>query len=338
MAEARQNLENRNSRRYAFLCLIGLLGFVVVFLFPLPAENIRATENKWRREGTPDSTIVVGNSVIDHVSRCDADRRTIPKMLGDLTGSHIVDLSYGGQQLSESFGYALQALRTSGKGPVVFFVSTFAFHDEYTLDLWTQLYFRISGGQLHATSLLERLAAGTLVRPATPAVVAEYSYKGKTYPSYDLIKDTYFTDERRRMACPETLGYDHAFIEANYWNNYVRSNWDMVRIEDFETLAKTAFVGQRSLLVVILPVNGRDIAALSPALAEQVNQRATDIVRALRDRSVPILDLTDTQKPDRFADRWCACGHLVQSGRIDVATRVAVELAARNEEQARAVQ
>jgi hypothetical protein len=325
-ASVLRRLRERKLLSYSCLCFLAFAASAVVFLTPSPSSQFVATERRWFRTWTPDSLVVVGNSVVDHVSRCDADRRTIPEMLRDVGRRPVIDMSYGGQNLEESLGYAWQAVNKGGRGPLVFFVSSFAFNFAAAQDLRSELLLRGAGGALRGPSLLARFAEGVYIAPRPPVTLSSYTYRGKTYPTYEAIKETYFSRERQHMGCPETLGIDSTFIESNYWNNYARSERQAIYVDEFEWLARATSLERRPFLVVLLPVDGEDLSHLNPELAQQIRQRADDVSRALRVRHVPLLDMSAAESADRFADRWCACGHLGETGREDVVRRALASL------------
>lgn len=312
-----------NPRMYLRSCCVLAAGFFGVFLAPVPNPTIRTVEQTWLRERGPAGIAIVGNSVVDHSSICDTDRRTIPEMIAAKTGSHVRDLSYGGQGIEESLSYAAQALKTQ---PVVFFVSAFSFSSQFSVDLRSRLFFRLIAGRLHATSLIGQIAAAGFGDTPVSMTLQPYIYKGRRYPDYDGIKANYFKRERDLMGCPETIGNDLDFIEGAYWNNYVRSSWQMAHVDDLATLSRRSVDSKHPLRVVMLPVDRDDIAVLSESLATLIQQRTFDIVLALKRAGVPLIDLSSTLASDSFADRWCACGHLVEKGREEVASRVAAAL------------
>src|SRR5262245_34006501 len=80
---------------------------VAVFLFPDPGAHglvlLKQVVGPSRGLG---QVAIIGNSVVRHVSKCDKDRRTIPEMVGDLTGHRVLDLSGPGQSMAETLNYA----------------------------------------------------------------------------------------------------------------------------------------------------------------------------------------------------------------------------------------
>jgi hypothetical protein len=316
--------------RFGVLVLVLALAFCAVFFAPVPNAGVRKLELRWWRSGDA-RVFVTGNSVVDHASSCDGDKRTIPEMLAGVSGRAVVDLSEGGQRMDESVGLAAQLLNSRSTDAVVFLVSLFAFHDRNSLDLRTELFFRLVGGPLHATSLFERLATGTFDGGAIQRELGPYRYKEKDYPDYNHVKTDYFSREQQLMGCPEGLGVDRVFIEANYWNDYLRADVIAANVDDVATLVRIADEHRKRLVVVLLPIDLDDVRTLSPELAARIRDSAVSVADALRARGVPLLDQSEALPASRFADRWCACGHLLQEGRLDVATRVAESLAMRRD-------
>jgi hypothetical protein len=318
--------EKLHDYRRSFLALG--FAFLGVFLAPIPNPSVRWEALQSLRDHRTASIVVTGNSVVDHRSKCDGDRRTIPEMITAATGRPVRDMSYDGQGIDEALLYAALALNAQGDGPVVVLSSVFQFDSHFPFDVQTQLFFRLVAGSLHATSMFERVAAGRFLEPPVAARLQPYIYKGRAYPSYVGLTTTFFARERNLMRCPETLGHDQAFIEASYWNNYLRDGWNLAYVDDIMTLARRAAATKHRFLVVLLPVDDADVASLSPDLAAKLRQRSSEISHALQTAGAPLLDLTASQSADRFADRWCACGHLMDNGRQNVVSRVVAALAA----------
>jgi len=312
--------------RFGRLVTLLALAFCAVFFAPIPNAGVRKLEARWWRSDA--RVFVTGNSVVDHASRCDGDKRTIPEMLSGVTGLPVANLSAGGQRMDESVGLAAQLLHRHSTDAVVFLVSLFAFHDRHAFDLRTQLFFRLAAGPLHSTSLVERFAAGTWDGPAIQPEMGPYRYKDKDYPDYNQVKTEYLSREQRLMGCPEQLGVDRAFVEANYWNDYLRAPLVPANVDDVAALGGIADENQKRLVVVLMPIDLEDVRTLSPEISTQIREHAVSVADALRAKGVPLLDLSEALPADRFADRWCACGHLLQEARLDVATRVAAALAA----------
>lgn len=95
------------------LRLIALLALAgVIFVLPIPDRStLPLVRAAWR--GAP--LVIVGNSVIDNVSACDADKRNLASMISDRAGLVVADASDGGQSLYQSQLLARLAMAAAGR-------------------------------------------------------------------------------------------------------------------------------------------------------------------------------------------------------------------------------
>ncbi len=324
---ARHLARRPRSRVTATFVAVALVVASVVCLVPLPSRTTAATTFRLLlgRSGVSGQVAVTGNSVMSHVSVCDADRRQLPAMIADRAGRPVWRLDRPGQGWFETVDNAALALRRSDVADVMMFVSLFQLAATGLPDLREQAFFRMAAGDLAVNDLGARgWSWSVLSQPG--AQEGPFTYEGVTYPDYGGIKQRYFSVEKSLRTCPETLGHDLHFIEAAYWNSYVQVGPQPNAIADLVELQQRAAQAGKRLHVVLLPVDTRDVASLEPALAQQITANARRAVGELRRGGVNVLDLTDAVEPAGFADRWCACGHLGERGRDTVATRVSAVL------------
>ncbi len=296
---------------------------IAVFILPIPTDfNVVRTLVKLSR-ANPAAEIVIGNSVVDHVSRCDVDQRSIPQLLAERSGVPTIDASYGGQPFAVALNVAALSLRRSGVTGVTMLISPFAFTSSPELDARTQLFFRATAGSLLVNDWQNGPLARRQLAATTTASLTAFSYGGVRYPDYAGVQARFMTRERDAMPCPENLGHDQRFIEAYYWNAYLRTPIDMRYITDLAALNARARASGQRLRLVLLPIDYHDVTQLNPVLAAAIKARYALLYRALRAAGLAPIDLSREGDARFFADRWCACGHLSLAGRLAVATAVA---------------
>ncbi|WP_428152570.1 hypothetical protein [Brevundimonas sp.] len=307
----------KSGSRQLWLVLLMAASFAVVFLFPAPRQRVGTVA--FAAATAHDAQVaVVGNSVVTHVSKCDADRRAIPAMLQDALASEVVDLSYGGEPLAESINYAAIALQQPRIRTVVLYLGQGSLANPDPNDWQTTAFFGLVAGPLRVNDLSARLSRGTGITPGAATARLPFRYEGVDYPGYDQIQMTWFADEKARQGCPETLGHDRRFIEANFWTNLVRPQPYWPLLEDIGDLQRQADARGKRLVVLFLPNDMAGLRTLDAGLAAQVDARRAEIVRRAAAFGVAVTEIAPFS-PDQFADRWCACGHLSQSGRLAVA-------------------
>jgi hypothetical protein len=258
---------------------------------------------------------VLGNSVVDHVSKCDQDRRSLPELIAEATGMKTLDLSYPGQALEESLNLGALALKVKSVSQLILFASITGFTDHDTLDLQSVLFFRAVGNSFAANEVVPRLQRGVLIFPAVQPRHRPFGYDGTGYPDYNGVAAQYFEREQHAMACPETRGNDDRFIEAYFWNNIVRPVPWLPNVSDVARLQVMARRSDKPLTIVLLPTDFPDLAAVNPRLAADAMGRRSELVAALKREDLDILDASDIIDAEGFSDRFCACGHLTERGR-----------------------
>lgn len=307
----------KSGPRRRWLVLLLAASFAVVFLFPVPRQRVGTVAFAAMTVRHAD-VAVVGNSVVTHVSKCDADRRDIPEMLEHALASEVVDLSYGGEPLAESINYAAIALQQARITTVVLYLGQGSLANPDPNDWQTTAFFGLVAGPLRVNDLRARLSRGTGIAPGAATARLPFRYKGIDYPSYDRIQMTWFADEKARQGCPETLGHDRRFIEANFWTNLVRPEPFWPLLQDIGDLQRQAGARGKRLVVILLPNDRAGLRTLHAGLAAEVDARRAEIIRRAAASGVEVHEIGPFS-PDQFADRWCACGHLSQSGRLAIA-------------------
>lgn len=151
---------------------------------------------------------------------------------------------------------------------------------------------------------------------------AAFSYQGVSYPDYEGIKREHFAREQSAMKCPEANGVDRRFIEAFHTEQYT-----LLPIRDqlltlIGSLSRQAKLRDIALDVYLLPINVSLIEQFDPAMLATVRARIDRLTKTLSGYDIALNDLSGIAPLDQFADRWCACGHLLQDGRRTVAAQL----------------
>jgi len=312
--------------RPALLISIFIVIAVVVFLFPLPDRPSSLSMLKVAAKAKPDGIVTIGNSVLVSRSKCDGDRRYLGAMIEDATGKPVIDMSRGGLSLDVALNFALWAAKTEPKRNIVLFLSAFQLQDKFAPDLQGQIFFDIVNHELNINDLSARFADGILVAGRIPPTQKPFSYKSVDYPSYGELTANYYNVEKAKMPCPEILGQNLGFIEANYWKAYILSQ---PRQENLAALASVqAEIRRRGgrLTILLMPIDYDDIRALSPELADQIGERVSSEAAMLSAAGVQFTDFSRSLGSSMFFDRWCACGHLSEAGRQSLAASTAALL------------
>jgi len=271
-----------------------------------------------RAAGTTREVVMYGNSVIDHSSKCDRDKRSIAGFAAEASAMPVLDLSRGGGTIAEMAALNGVVLRLMRPKVVIVPIAPEMF-DPVKI-----------GYSPHARRPLARLLGmavpNDLMQAAYFTFPADYrsealSYKGRAYGDYENLKRTFMARERAEQVCPEHDGVDSEFVEFMYWrtSRFARNGNDP-RV--LKSLVDDIRSGGAIPLLVFLPV-------LTPMYG-QIDETHDAFARALADQrhyvaslGAPFVDLTDLLSHDEFADRWCACGHLTEVGRAKVGRAIA---------------
>jgi len=302
-----------------------ILALVAAFALCIPFDR-NVTPLLAKALTTSATVSIAGNSVLGHVSKCDQDTRSIPRMLADDIHQPVLDLSFGGQSIDEEATLAMAALRNPRIETVVFPISIFELVEWDTEPVRIYALSRLIGPKLHAASLAERAASPGRFSGASHHSEAAFDYNGQHYPDYDHAKTMFFDQEKALMPCPENDGADARLITASYHHGYLEYpilRDDMALIS---SLGKEATRLGKSMWFVVLPIDYQLLEKLDGPSATLLRGRATALVAALGADGLNVIDLSASVPNGDFADRWCACGHLLAPGRADVAGRIAQSL------------
>lgn len=309
--------------RHTFVLMLFLFffAFIVALFVPKDAITLRSLK-LWGFTGNANQIVIYGNSVIDAASNCDKNKASIAKLLETYTERNVLDLSSGGQQLDFTLGNVGLLITSGHSKDIVVPVSLFQLMSSNTYPVWTSLLFQIPSGGLEISSLNSRIHANTYISGSVPKSQQPFSYKSKNYPDYAQLSAIYYSKEKNNLVCPSRLGVDLDFIEANYFKSYLLAPIQDLYFNDLKSIQlKAAQVGIR-VTYVLLPIDFEDISSLDPTLGTSIADRLNKVRTMLNIKKVDYLDLSESLPATAFADRFCACGHLNQEGRVAVATQI----------------
>jgi hypothetical protein len=304
----------------AIMLVLGLL------LFALPMPEVKNVKLLGRAMKAPDEIALVGPSVIDTVSRCDKDSRTIPDLVAADTHMRVSDLSDPGQPISDEINLAAVAARNHAVTDVVLPIAPAAI-DEWTTPSYRKLltYKMISPrfAVFHAASLAD-FWSGLSLSPQRAQ--RAFSFDGRAYPDYRVVSATEFATEKKFTSCPELTTHDPAFTKSYYWWMYVAGRPNPALYQLVGDLGSYLEHQGHRLHVVLLPLNRDLLRSLSPAWASAAIARQREVAAALTARHVHVVDLSTALASDQFITPWCACTHLSDQGRGVVAQAIAADI------------
>jgi hypothetical protein len=301
-----------------FLVTFALVA-VVTFCLPIDAKR---TPLLAKALVSSPKVSVVGNSVLSHTSKCDQDGRSLVGMLANDLRQPILDLSFRGQSLSEATNLAAASLKNPHIQTVILPVSLFELVEWDTDPIRTYALFKLINPALDAASLVERMKSPGRFSGEASGLEAAFDYNGIHYPDYDGIKLQYFNYERDVMHCPENDGANLKFVAANYHHLFFEFPILDKDLSLISSVGQAAARRGKSLLVVILPIDYELIAKLSIPGINGLHEKVNRVVQILRGTGLNVVDLSATLPDSDFADRWCACGHLLETGRIGTAEKI----------------
>jgi hypothetical protein len=289
---------------------------MIVLLFPYPSGGRHELVLAYRALRGRSPVVIVGNSVVDHVSPCEPDSPDLPALLSRARHSPVTDLSWGGQSLEESLVFAELATRVPETREIYVLVPLSGF-----LGRWSYPLQRLAFNKLLAPSATEALRPRLLdpqgLFKESPLFTSDpFEFQGRRYPDYAAVKARHFEREAAARTCPEGDGSDQEFIAAYYYHTYLeRSTLDLHR-ELIKPLAEQAARTGQRLYMVIEPVDLQRVQSLLGAdSAARVRQLAAELASGLQSLGVSVVDLSDAVPNEGFADRFCACGHMQLNGR-----------------------
>lgn len=262
--------------------------------------------------------VIVGPSTIDTVSKCDNDSRTIAEMLQDVSHEPVVDLSVGGQTLSQSINLAAISSKNPAVTDVVLPITHQATEDWTTPSYREFLAFKLvmPGFRTFAAADLSDFWNG--ITNKQRRVEKAYSFEGNQFPDYHTISTTVFSKEKRLSGCPEVLTHDSTFTRSYFWWTNVQTQENESLYDLVVDLQKVVTQNGKRFHVVALPTNLELLTKLDSNWRDVVQAQQVRFVTTLRGRGVDVIDLSDRFRGAEFITQWCACIHLTDAGRMHV--------------------
>jgi hypothetical protein len=306
-----------------FCCVVLATGLLLLAI-PFPDPRLLKDIAHARLAKAPMS--IVGASTIDYVSTCDTDKRNIADMLRALTGRQLIDLSVGGQLMSDSISLSAVAGRNPAVRDVILPLA-YPYIDD-----WTTPYFRKLPAykllapefSLLGTSNLSRLWGGLSGQPRK--IEGAYRFEGKDYPDYRQLSTTTFATRKKLETCPEAPSSDPTFTRSYYWWTYVATEDHSSLFTLIPELHRYLRARGKHLIFVLLPINLEYIAKLDPSWPGIIRKTESELVDSLKEQGVDVVDLSDEIPSDEFTDRWVGPVHFYQKGRLRVAQEIAAKL------------
>ncbi len=265
-----------------------------------------------------------GNSVIRHSSKCDTDHRSISDLFAAAIHQPVVDMSRGGMRTGRMLDI-VEVLVALGLKPKAVYIQV-----PLDGDVIAQLneisgvkgFFTTNFSELkHKLNLTEGSQIGSMKRVA---------FNGHYYGDYGEFSKKYFVIEKQQRTCPETMGVDKDFIAFMYWRNFLEKNADTSAAQEMNRIQTLVNKGIK-IVFWIAPVNSEDISALHGSASIQgLSAYKNNIVNLMKNFTV--VDMSHTVPANHFADRWCACGHLNDEGRLSVVSQLIPSVASTSHE------
>ena len=309
--------------RYIALMLCVAL-FVCVFPYPGPGVLKRT----YLAASSRAPIAIVGSSTLVTVSKCDQDRRNVIDLLTDMTGHQVLDLSVGGQTLSESINLANFAGAYSPAKDIIVTLPHPYIDDWTTPPFHKLLFYKMLMPQFRVfdAANLDVFLEGFTGQETR--VGQSFQFEGRAYPDYRVLAAETFQFEKDHETCPETITHDWNFTRAYYW-------WTQIAKQDnpslpplLADLAEQLKRHGRRLHVVVLPTNLELLRQFDASWPEIVQAMQKKLVADLNSRSIKVLDLSSGFGEDEFTTAWCACVHLNEKGRMHLSREMAADITA----------
>jgi hypothetical protein len=99
-------------------------------------------------------------------------------------------------------------------------------------------------------------------------------------------------------------------------------------------LHKIARRRDKTVHIIIMPVDMKFVTQITPESRITLENNINIMREFFKENNIPFEDLSFSLENSAFADRWCACGHLLDEGRVavSVAIRQAISTQRRTEQ------
>jgi hypothetical protein len=269
---------------------------------------------------------IVGASTIDYVSNCDTDKRNIAEMLRALTGHEVVDLSAGGQLLSDSIDLAA----VTGQNPAVREVIlplAYPYIDDWTTPHFRKLpIYKLMAPRFSAFSAPDLWNFWAGFSGESRKIEKAYHFEGKDYPDYRQLATTTFARGKKLETCPEAPSLDSTFTKSYYWWTYVATEGHSGLFTMIPELNRYLLSKGKHLIFVMMPINFEYIAKLDAGWPATIRKGKMELVDFLKEQGVEVIDLSDKLPSGAFTDRWVGPIHFYQNGRLQIAQEIVAKL------------
>ena len=313
---------------------LGARGFTMVLLavalLLLATPYPRSLDVRQLRKvhSTDASIAVTGPSTIDAYSKCDNDRRTVAEMLATATGEKVVNLSSGGQGLSDGINLAGLSGRTPSVTDVVLPIS-FVSTDESLFPPYRKLLmYRALAPSFNGAAATDIGDLWQGLSNQLPRHFQGFRFENREYGDYQTLTATELSRERSLETCPEGISHNMAFTRAYYWQNYVATGHNSALVPLVARLDADLKARGKRLHVVLLPANVDLIGRFDAGWRTRVEAGERRLAADLSAQRINTIDLSAKFRQAEFIQQWCACPHLNAAGRQRLAAFIADQVRA----------
>jgi hypothetical protein len=298
------------------------IAFVVAFLAIVSFHGIPTADlqSLGRMVSGRGQAVFFANSIGRAKSECDSDGRSIVQFATLDSREKIIDSAVGGMPLNVAMQSARIGMTLKRVDALIFLVSAYdgyfnAAQLPYGLGSWIEDNLGFIVGRSPVSE-----------ENRTPLV-----FEGHRFGVYDELARTYFAREKAARTCPEKPGVDQLFLRFMYWRNLAHTPVDGKGLQAFERFVDDAKRSGVRVMVVFTPVNvelARKV--MTPQSLAVMYANMKNIRADIRKANIRYVDLQEALPQSAFADQWCACGHMNQSGRAVVGRAIANMLNAKD--------
>ncbi len=261
--------------------------------------------------------VLFGNSVNRHASVCDRNQKSIGALLAEGSGRPVLELAKGGQVFSDFADMAPFVAAYSDASTII-----------VPLAMQELALKPVTPNSRIARAMVYALAAFSMPKTffhldGFNELEEEFIFRGRPYGNWKTINDIFMAKEKMLMGCPEITGHDHDFVHFMHWLNYGRLPVlpEQTRIKE---IVETFQARGKRVVMVILPVNVDFVQRLdNGAIYAHLRDQIATVSDFLAREGIEYVDLSHAVREEVFVDRWCACGHMSDAGRLQVAATLA---------------
>lgn len=298
-----------------YLILVSLLASIL-FLIVVPTYSFQYLDFEGLVKGLNGNGKIwfFGNSVIKHSSKCDADHRSISDMFAAAINQPVVDMSRGGMRTGRMLDI-VEVLVTLGLKPKAVYIQV-----PLDGDVVAQLNETSGAKAFFNTNFSELTHKLNLTEDSQIGSIKRVEFNGHYYGDYNEFSKSYFVVEKQQRTCPEGMGVNRDFIAFMYLRNFLEKKAYANATQEVSRIQTLVNKGVK-IVFWIAPVNSEDISTLhGSASIKELSAYKNNIVNLMKNFTV--VDMSFTLPANYFADRWCACGHLNDEGRLSVVSQL----------------